>query len=767
MDEEIKEDAPKVKVTIPEMTDAPVGGEVAIATLECLPLDPPHTINSTRRGSDGRKYVAGEGKRPSRILFLAGSVLDEEVKETQTMNYGQKLRSPARYLKGVAGLMLKDVYMSEGIDINEFYYTAYVKCLMERKPKKCDLDKFLPAFEKEMAEVKPDIVVCFGKIPFDIMVGHKVSVLDVMGAWFFSEKYQCKVYVTENVDRPVKKPEFLERFVMDAREVKRMMDTTDGIRQPELPANMRLLNKIQEVRDLVDMWRRDKRKIISVDCEWKGRNHVDGKLRYIQFAWTASDAVALQFMDQTGKYVFDASYKEVGEVLAEWLNLPDVKYVGHHISADFPWMHHVLGLEFYQKCIFDTEFGLQTVNEYEDLGLERISLKYTNRGRYDIPLLLWRKSNPIDPDDGFGTIPDALLFPYSCYDVLVPMQAWTQIYAEMAKQNVLKYYNTFKLPFVADIFTTFTLMGLPIIRRKLDELRDLYHWARQELEIEFRKMMIVEAKQLFMKKMLLLGVKGLAAGQEIVALVKEREEEEAMTLLKQTVGIENLLDYQDVFDHLVRAKDFNIRSSTDMRRWLFSVKEFIPVKSTNAKEKGLPSVAWERVLMMPPDAQKAYAPAVDKQTLQILGETGDPAIAQLLELNAVGNVCKAFLKEGEVDPETGEVLKEKGFHAWASSITNAVHCLYSCTETSRPRAFCPNILNLPSWVNSWISNGIKRVITLRDAEGHLPSKFRRYIEEAIPSVRSAIGVEGHPEYKDWCIVESDYQTAELRGWILC
>ena len=762
MDEENnQEEAPKTAVAIPEMTDVPVEGGVAVATIENLPLDPPHTINSTRRSSDGRKYCAGEGKKPSRIMFLAGSVLEEELKEAQTMSYGQKIRSPARYLKGVAGLMLKDVYMSEGIDINEYYYTAYVKCLMERKPKKCDLDKFLPAFENEIAEVKPDIVVCFGKIPFDIMVGHKVSVLDVMGAWFYSEKYQCKVYVSENVDRPVKKPEFLERFQMDAREIKRMLGTTDGIKPPELPVNIRLLNKIQDVKDLVAMWEKDSRKIISVDCEWKGRNHVDGKLRYIQFAWTASDAVALQFMDQTGKHVFDASYEEVGAVLGTWLNRPEVKYVGHHISADFPWMHHVLGLEFYQKCIFDTEFGLQTVNEYEDLGLERISLKYTNRGRYDIPLLLWRKANPIDPDDGFGSIPDDILFPYSCFDVLVPMQAWPQIYAEMAKQNVLKYYNTFKLPFVADIFTTFTLMGLPIIRRKLDELRELYHWARQELEIEFRKVMIVEAKQLFMQKMIPLGVKGIVAGQEIIALVKEQEEEEAMTLLKQTVGIEHLLDYQDFFDHLAGAKDFNIRSNIHMRRWLFDVKGFTPVKSTNAKEKGLPSVAWERVLLLPPDAQKAYAPAVDKQTLQILGETGDPTIAQLLELNAVGNVCKAFLKEGSIDPETGEVLKEKGFHYWITKGTNAVHCMYSCTETSRPRAWMPNVLNIPSWVNSWITKGIGRVLELRDAESHLPEKFRRYLTEAIPSVRSTIGVEGHPEYKDWCIVESDYQTAEF------
>jgi hypothetical protein len=46
---------------------------------------------------------------------------------------------------------------------------------------------------------------------------------------------------------------------------------------------------------------------------------------------------------------------------------------------------------------------------------------------------------------------------------------------------------------------------------------------------------------------------------------------------------------------------------------------------------------------------------------------------ELLRLNAVGNICKAFLKEAEVteteteEGETVQQVKEKGLHYWVAS----------------------------------------------------------------------------------------------------
>ena len=110
-------------------------------------------------------------------------------------------------------------------------------------------------------------------------------------------------------------------------------------------------------------------KLYSVDCEWHGNTHIDGQLRSIQFAWSNSDGVYIRFRDESNKYAFEGGdYEDVGEVLGELLNEPDVQYAGHHYAADAVWMSHVLGLIVLGKCYMDTEFAQQTVDESSELG---------------------------------------------------------------------------------------------------------------------------------------------------------------------------------------------------------------------------------------------------------------------------------------------------------------------------------------------------------------------------------------------------------------
>lgn len=84
----------------------------------------------------------------------------------------------------------------------------------------------------------------------------------------------------------------------------------------------------------------------------------------------------------------------------------------------------------------------------------------------------------------------------------------------------------------------------------------------------------------------------------------------------------------------------------------------------------------------------------------------------------------------------------------------------------RPRSWKPNSLNWPSYVNKLISTGIANLFSQLKERGELPIQFEKFIvkdEEgeykcAVPSIRSC--VKAPP---GWCFVESDYQTAEVRG----
>jgi DNA polymerase len=720
----------------------------------------PLVVGATRR-HDGTLFVAGQGPMPADVMFISTALLEEEAEEYAESFSGIKIKSKPRYLKGPAGTMFKDCALSNGIDVDQCYYTALIKYLLPRasrlKPTKQQLAASMPCLIEEISKVKPKVIVALGKHVFDMLYPMKLKLSDIECGWFWSKRFNCRIFPMPNPVQLVLKPDYLEKFHVNFKELRRMLLSLKGVEVDTVKTNYRTIYDSNDLRSLVQQLKDGQYSVISVDCEWSGRNHVDGKLRSIQLCWAPGEAAYVRFMDAHKNYVFDISYKEAGAILGEYLNKPHVKYVGHHISADFPWMYHVLGLEYYNKCLMDTEFAQQCVDEYAGLGLERLSVQYTDCGRYDLDLMLWCKENKNSEEDGYGLVPDEIIIPYACYDVDVPFRAYPILFAELEKQELLDYYYDIFLPFVTNVFTDFALFGLPIDKKKLDDLRSLFTYVRDRLSVILQRKVKQEA-EIFLVNFL----NEVSNGNEeqVTDILNDlfvNDVEKAFKSAKRLAGADKVSKLLPIWNHYLEADNFNIRSGPMMRRWLFDVKGMKPVKSTGNKERGTPSIPWEKVETFPPDRQKEYTPATDKQTLTILAEQyQDDLLKLLLQLNAVGNLCKAFLKEADVDEE-GNLIKENGIHYWIAS-DGRVHCQYSATETGRPRTWKPNCLNWPKWVNDSINAGVKRVIETDYEEGILPKEFERYRTEKIPSLRSCVAA---PE--GWCMVESDYQTAEIRG----
>lgn len=301
---------------------------------------------------------------------------------------------------------------------------------------------------------------------------------------------------------------------------------------------------------------------------------------------------------------------------------------------------------------------------------------------------------------------------------------------------------------------------------KMDELREVFNFAKHHLEIDFRESMVAEADN-YLLQLILKHRPNDAA--EIFKTIKEHILQnhitEATNYFKETLGAAAYADNRHILEHRIQCPDFNIRSVEQMRRWLFSIKGFTPVKSVANRAKGIPSMDWGKVMELPPNRRKDISPAVDKQSLEIFEQNGDHMMTDLLQLNAVGNLCKAFLKPADVDPDTGQPVKENGLHYWLAS-DGRVHGQTSTTETGRPRSWKPNILNWPSWVNKKISGGMERVFNKLHEKGELPERYQKYLDSKLPSIRSCVDVTKMPPLpgsKGWCLVESDYATAEIRG----
>ena len=775
------------------------------------PSKQPKTLTKTRH-IDNVLYVAGRAPREKteyEIMFITTSVEEDEAMTHATSTFGFRVSQPAEYLKGANGV-IKDVALMSGIDMEDCYYTAVCKWLLPRaqraRPSKKIMKWGMKIIEDEIARIKPKIIVCLGKPVFDLVGDQKINFKDAHGCWFWNEQHQAHMYVMHAPYTLVGNPEHYETFRIDFREIARRRDilrdggkiTGDDVTYQVINNEADLLDWLGHIEELAsgggwpgydddfsrqDTWPglRDEEgnPILSVDCEWHGKTHVDGQLRTIQFAWSETEAVVIEFRNEKNEWSFELEsvappeywddtdarnmYGEVGKPIASTFERMNARFIGHHFAADAPWMQHWLGIETYEKCVLDTEFAQQTCDESSELGLERgIAMKYTNLGRYDQSLVEWKRENKDLVSGGYGYVPSSILYPYGAKDVCTPYRAYPLIKRQLEAQRLWDYYKTIANPYCTDVFTEFAMVGLPMDIPMMDDLRNLFTWTTARLNKKLQERISTEANQKF--KSTVMQEFGVMAVREMWLSIDESDEEGLKTAVKVLLNdkgrMQDVNKWNKMIHHLVESPRFNIRSPDQMARWLFDFEGLTPIKSTSQKAKGLPSMGWDKVLELPADRQALYKPAVDKQTLAILSDQL-PAIDELLNLNAVGSIAKSFLNEPDIyiDEDTGEEVRdENGMHAWLCG-DSRIHCQYSTTDTYRSRSWHPNTLNYPSYVNKRIAKTIEKCIREAHEEGDLPDTLMRWVGvdgEKLPSIRSCITA---PD--GMILVESDYATAEM------
>jgi uracil-DNA glycosylase family 4 len=720
---------------------------------------PPQSINQTRRREEVL-YVAGEGCAAPKIMLIAPRAYKEDIREIQKSNGGTRNYTvKPRYLTGAYGSTLKSVLSGVGIDFyQECYYTTICKWLLpkatQNKVPKEAIAWGMPALEEEILRLKPKIIVAMGKVVFDQLVDIKISSDDAKGAWFYSKKYNCQVYLMEEPHKPGNRPYMIDVFRTDAAQIRRCLDLMEGIAVDTVEEHYEVIDNIQSLGMWVDRMIAEKHTVFSVDCEWGGINHVDGELRSMQLAWKPGYAVYIKFRDQTRRYTFlGANYLEVGAVLSKLLDRKEVKYVGHHIAADLPWMHRWLGLEWYEKTLLDTEFASQCLDEEAPLGLDDLALKYTDLGKYDIDLILWKKANKMGETDGYALIPDDIIIPYALKDVDTVIRCYGNIIAQLYEDDLIDYYFKVFNPFVTDVYTSFSILGIPMDQATLEEMRKLYNLCRTEFKAQFLQSVKDEAFELLCEK-----VKDICSPEQLRVLIDTKETSDIFETLKST-GLSDK-DHADTLVLLEHHEDaLRLKPGKSLKRWLFDVKKFTPVKTTKPTSKGLSALPWSKYLEKPPEVQAMYGPSTDKQSLKIISDsTRYPLLEKWLQLNEITTICNNIYKLPILDEE-GEISEEKGLMFFLAS-DNCIHNQLSATETGRPRAWKPNILNWQKYVTKNVSKVLHSALTSLDSRGALPPDMRKYLDNpsSIPSIRS---LSKAPD--GWCLVESDYQTAEVRG----
>jgi len=131
----------------------------------------------------GTQTVFGEGKIPSRLMFVGEQPGDEEDKQGHPF-------------VGPAGRLFNEALEEAGIDRDDTYVTNVVKHFkwtprgkrrIHEKPNTAEIRACTPWLSAELDVVKPRILVCLGATAAQALIGKDFRVTKMRGQWLDSE----------------------------------------------------------------------------------------------------------------------------------------------------------------------------------------------------------------------------------------------------------------------------------------------------------------------------------------------------------------------------------------------------------------------------------------------------------------------------------------------------------------------------------------------------------------------------------------------------
>lgn len=580
--------------------------------------EPPVWLEDTQVICD-RKWIAGHGVLPCRIMFVGEFPGRYEILKNKVFT-------------GPAGDKVMDKIRKFGVDASSAYYTNLVK--FKPKSKKAspeELRMCRPLFEEELRRAQPRIVVTMGA----------TALAAVMGKGFSLTSFHGMAIPHPTLAGTTVVPMYSPAYVLHKPEA-----------EPEYEADWRALAAISRGEEVAtDKTEYDvfhtaaeiaafRERLLAggdatlvIDAEWDGKHWQDpcGYMRTLQLGYAVGKAVVVEFYDENCNLMVDdleAVFRELGLLLTH----PRIGLIGHNIRSDGEWLASY-GINIRKNVVYDTMIAEHTINSAGTFGLESLTTRYTNMGRYDMELMNWKNAHKKECETGFGKIPREILLPYGAKDVDAPRRI-------MDKQGPLlapyteprgQYPSIWDVDMHAqDVLYELEQTGLLVDRERLDKLIGMYQEARSELEGK------------------------LAA-------------------MATAIGV----------------ADFNPNSHQQVRKLLFETLGMTPVTTTGGKN-------WSTLAALPGAAQAEINPSTDKDTLAILADMpgAHPIVGLLRDYRKVSYVCNQWLCDKVTAEEEGDDEDSRGGLISKIWPDGRIHARFSqLKETARFGSAKPNVQN--------------------------------------------------------------------------
>ena len=516
---------------------------------------------------------------------------------------------------------------------------------------------------EEIEMLQPDVIIAMGRDVVKALFGNGTTISLVRGADYLKVNGISTVCTTHTHALAVD-PSAASGFVDDIRIAARILKEGAPEGEGKLPDDVdyRYLYNEHDLQQAVDACLEEKPEWLSVDCEWgslEKSDYLHGKLRTVQFSWKPKTGYAIALRGPELVDEFEGGEAAALPHIKRLIETSGAKLCGHFFRTDQKFLD-IIGVDTSAwENGFDTMLGLHLLQPYADgMGLEQLSMRRTDLGRYDIPLAKWLKENRYNKERlrqrGYGDIPSELLLPYSVADVDVVIRVVPQLIEELQAEKVSKPYtvNGHRVETLYDVYRQFVHPATLAI----------HDMEKAGVYVDYDKLLVLI--DLFEKKK-----------KELHAAFVEK----------------------------IRWPDFNFRAVDQVKELLFGTQpkkgrirpenavslNLQPLKTTEKPSRDWDSLSEAAI------ASGMVSPSTDGETLQILAPTYEVA-AMLRELRTVDQVIKNFLAQADEHEDGGDDATQvfsKGLASCVDEDMRIRSMIGQLTDSGRYTSSKPNLMN--------------------------------------------------------------------------
>lgn len=391
-----------------------------------------------------------------------------------------------------AAKSLNIILNNAGLLRSELFITSLIRCVAHdpenRSTRPATLEEAANCYEYLDAEIKavnPVVIVPMGAGPLNAVLGlKKIKITKYRGIETWSEKYNCKIIATFDVEKLVMQPKLQSVMTNDFKGIK----ASSYYRTMTVPKestyitidNLELFDQMAEKLKTAPKF--------AFDIETNGLNFIKHNMLCVSFSWAERTGVCLPLVKYVPRYEQRSAitkkpvkkknkttkqWENVGfkDVIKEWTVTIDeyapywgdkqgyvVAKLKEIMESDVPKIAHngKFDIKFFTKMgISVNAYYLDTMLAHflldENLeglhGLKDCSVMYTDMGKYDDPLDAWFKERRIkESDRNYAHLPTELLYRYACMDTDCTLRLANLFEPQLAEEQLEEIMNRLIMP---------------------------------------------------------------------------------------------------------------------------------------------------------------------------------------------------------------------------------------------------------------------------------------------------------------------------------